>query len=876
MADQDIRVTAKMQVDGLSEIQSRLRPIIGTIREAEEAVQRLNQTMQERGQPPVSVQPASGTAVPGRVAPVEVSERMQPLGRMRPAEAEILRAIEERKRALAAIDNQLEEIFKKRTPAMDVYQRTIDQGFTHETAVRRAIASDRPGAGDMVRVRAIEPEARKLGREIESLERQADRIGRHVGTGVSGALNQWLPRFNRVLTMGLGLVGIGSAIGIVAQSRSRAIEFYTGGNEIGLMGFGKRGVEGLQDAALKASQASGLVSGAPAEAQRTGAAVMRGFGGNAPDAETINKFSQLGLYFGMGRSGFANMAEQMAVTSLPDANQALKFGTQAAGVADSAGLSPKQRQFFLAQNRDHFEMLARFYGGRPVSVEDYFKGVGSMMQVLGPLKREGVQVPQLLADVTRQTINALSPFGKNVGDMLRQATLFGYSLDDMRQAGGGAGPFFGAAKLLADTIRSPEGVMGAIQRLASAPLVGMETGPGAGQYEGEDFSRLLVIGELAGIGDVLKRLELAKGGLLEKILRAGSVEDLSKEDRLKLDELVKEIQDTRGGRWTEKDINFTTKEIEKIGKHAMAIESFLKDALGPSGFVVTAVLMAGLMGANPLGLALAGGAAALIGGALASNALWQRAIENEKKPEKDSSIGSEIKEEGKARQRQLQGNPGAGVPRADPNVDPNMGVPGWFPLVEPLGKVTKVAEGLQPQPEPPKTPPRDEKGKLTDPKREMIFPGKWSPPEELPKSPGWPDAVDWLTDTPVTLADATSIERNEREQEAKALATVSGSADREEKPDREPQSLRADASQTPIAQGPGGSENADAIRRQILESLRRIDEAIRDSDATGGIQELSRTMEKVEESNKDVSDAVRDKSFWGGTEGKNVSMGEGF
>ena len=56
-----------------------------------------------------------------------------------------------------------------------------------------------------------------------------------------------------------------------------------------------------------------------------------------------------------------------------------RFAGTGGGLSEHYGLLPAQRQFFLERNKNLMEQMRHFYGGRPLSVEDYFAGLNNVL-----------------------------------------------------------------------------------------------------------------------------------------------------------------------------------------------------------------------------------------------------------------------------------------------------------------------------------------------------------------------------------------------------------------------------------------------------------------------------------------------------------------
>lgn len=122
----------------------------------------------------------------------------------------------------------------------------------------------------------------------------AEKIGTKVGRAQTTALNNWLPKFGRLLRTGLGLAGIGGAASILAQARGRAVQFYPEAADIeAFLG------RDVKQTGLKAAGPYGLYA---AESLRISGEIGA-VTGRAVTTEMVREFAGMGLFMGLGRGG---------------------------------------------------------------------------------------------------------------------------------------------------------------------------------------------------------------------------------------------------------------------------------------------------------------------------------------------------------------------------------------------------------------------------------------------------------------------------------------------------------------------------------------------------------------------------------------------
>jgi len=553
----------------------------------------------------------------GALTPEQYEKMGRALDNMKRMETDITKQVQDRRTALAAIDTQMEKIFSKKSPAMDVYERMIARGFTPEGALRRALAHDLPGGGELAGLRTLEPQARRLHDEIAELEKERarvgggipaaqaayDQIGQKFNEGLDRVFSRWMPQLIRA-TLAIG--GLGTATAIAAESRSRTLQFNLRAADIA-------GYIGQRSAIRGAGLAAGDYGAFPLD--RLDIIESLGAAGGVLNPQSVNRMAGMGLYFGLGRPGFAQMARQGVATGrFADFAQFGRFGATAGGLSESYGLNPAQRTFFLESNKNLIEQMTRWYGGRPLNVEDYFGGVNTLMTSMRGLNLPagGFAVAQ---EVMQNFAQSMTPIGRPFGDLVTQATLLG-----LRPIPG-EGLYFGHQRQMIDMLRKPDAFLRSVQGLAGT--LDIPTGPGANIDEGQLDALAAVMsrkfpGMLAAMG------QLNSVGVNPRDVLQMQDQGLPAETA---DKMQKALDDVRGAvedSWRRAEIERTVQEITGIGKGVVAVETFLKQHVGPGttaslSLVGSAISVLGPGLASYIGaktaLGAAGGAGAGLGAA---------------------------------------------------------------------------------------------------------------------------------------------------------------------------------------------------------------------------------------------------------------------
>jgi hypothetical protein len=580
MAQEEARVTARVQVENLQQATQEFSRFTNSVTQSRQAMAKI-----------------------GVGDEVRAAMTVRNLDRSR-----IDELLATAKSALAGIDRQIEQIFSKRSPAMMRYEQLMERGFTHETALRRTLASGLPGAGEIGALRILEPEARKLQNAIDRLEARRDALPDSLGSAQDKVFEKWMPRLGRMFQMALGLAGIGSALAILGQARQSAKEFEIFVANTGV-GLGMRGGGAmLREGALAEAGAFGSY---PIELAHLGSQLAGGFGRAGLERGRLGRFAGLGLGMGMDREGFARMAAEMSMTAFtPDRGGMLeseRFGLMTLGAAEKSGLTRQQRQFYLESNRNLIELFTQFQGGKPLNVEDFGSHMERLRQAVADLGLVGGGLPALRG-ITEATAR-LVPIGQRTGDILRTGLLAGFSMDEALRAGNGDAEF-GMTQLLARGVQ-PGNLPGFFRQMAGTAL-GREVRPGErlGDEELGDVGRYLRNILSPQLGGVLQ----TPGGreAIQAIMSSGGgpVSGLSEEGRIALTRLEEEFKRMKGGEFVSVDARFIASSIEGVGALILQLETTLKDYLGPNGAIVASILLSGILGATPLGVL----AAAAIGG----------------------------------------------------------------------------------------------------------------------------------------------------------------------------------------------------------------------------------------------------------------------
>ena len=521
-ADQEVRVTARMDVQGLSEVLDKFARFSGSVTDTQRAFDRLAQqgpitpptgpmvlptrerviratgdaqglqealdrlarftgtaTDTQRALRQISALGERAIETGGVVTPEVYEKILRSVEQLKRAEGEVNRLIGERKGHLAAVNAEMEKLIQGTSYAGQAYRQLVKQGLSPEEAMAQIKGA--PWLKGVEGYEKLEKEAGRTQAEIARLEAQrqqareaipnveavADKIAPKVGEAQEKALDRWLPRFSRVLTTSLGILGVGGAATIAAQMRGEAISFYPQAADVAAF-LRRRGAGQL---ALGAAGPYGLYHDeALSVARDIGAA-----GGRLTRAN-IQEFAGMGLYMGLGREGLARMVREAVGTGgFVNFDQFRQFGRIATGLTVAYGLEPAQRAVFIESNKDLIVQMGKWYGGRPLNVDDYFKAQNALMQALSTAKLPLGGAP-IAQEITRSIGGGLSPIGRQFSENLRTAVLLGIPMEEIMSYG--LGPA-GAGVAIENRMRT-RGPLGIVQDYARAR--GIEGTPTASEY----------------------------------------------------------------------------------------------------------------------------------------------------------------------------------------------------------------------------------------------------------------------------------------------------------------------------------------------------------------------------------------------------------
>ncbi|HXF76355.1 MAG TPA: hypothetical protein VNN13_09710, partial [Methylomirabilota bacterium] len=293
--------------------------------------------------------------------------------------------------------------------------------------------------------------------------------------------------------------------------------------------------------------------------------------GGPVDARTLSRIAGMGIHLGVGRTGYAHMArDAVARGGFQDFQHFERFGTIAAGLSRTYGLEPGQRTVFAEQHRDLIQQMAHWYGGKPLTAEEYFSGVNNTMMLLRGLNLPGGGF-RVAEDVIRSFGQGMSPIGKGFSQLIVEAELLGLKPVP------GMGRYFGAQRAIADMTRSPTGFLNAVQGLARR--AGIETGPGANISEGQLETLAALMERTPAISQALGRLNTAGVSIVD-VLRAQG-EALPTDLKEKVEKALAETKVATEIGPREAEIKFFREQVQGAGDALLKFREIIQKNLTP-------------------------------------------------------------------------------------------------------------------------------------------------------------------------------------------------------------------------------------------------------------------------------------------------------
>lgn len=611
------KVEVSVDVSGLEEAMAKFSQVTGTASSSQRALAQFERTGE------------LAVAKGGVVTPEEYERMTLSVDRMKRSYADITRQINEHRGALDAILNQYPKL-RQEVERLAKFGLGPEALFSGQTAKGTGFAADDKLLATLFGI----PEG-EIGRLRSAIGGQAE-IGKltaqqeRLQSGIAAAQPvidmvqaqdrvwaKWIPQLGREIVRGtMAVIGIGSALSIIGESRRRAIDYDLKAAEI-------RGFLGSRagDVNTMGKMASGDYDTYPMEAldvvRSAGAALRSGVGISTKDL--IGK----GVFFGLGRSGFARMGEEsVGQGAFPDIAAFSHFGSMAGGLAQTYGLLPAQRQFFLESNKNLIEQMVIAGGGRPMSAEAYFSGVHSLMVAMHGLNLPMGGAPTALA-AAGSAMQDLNPIGKSFSSMIVQGQMLGLR-PDLSQ-----GLYLGNQRAIAEMLGSPNAFLKSLQSMAQ--FVGITPGS---QVNGGQLDALMAVlqthapgvfkalGTLntagVNIGDLINQQPGALPADLEAKMKSALQDtEAAIRDGWRQQDIQKHLNEINGiGKWTKGADEKVQEILNKFGVYGPAV-----GAIGSSALGVLGPAALGYLGARAGAQAVAGAAAGAGLGALASGAL---------------------------------------------------------------------------------------------------------------------------------------------------------------------------------------------------------------------------------------------------------------
>lgn len=517
----------------------------------------------------------------GGYTPDRIDRILNHLARWKMSEQQINELISQRKKDIETIYSKI--ITPKTQDAFNAYVRQGVSPRDAATVLNPKGMAEAEGLG------------RRYSGQINRMEAYNEDVKEGLYQAHERALGKWIPHLGRMFQQTLSLLGIGSVIGLLASGRSSAREFHIAATE-GAMGLGMNvaGAREFTNAALGGPGAFGL---SPMQRLAVSGRAIGGFGGKGGN---VDRFAGLGLGFGKGREGFADMAAEMSMTAFtPDqAGQAgaERFGLATLGAGRSGGLTQVQKQFYLESNRSLIEMFTRMHGGKPLNAEEFVGHMEMLRQAVSQLGLVGGGLPMVRSMV--EGAGQLVPMGKHTGDIYSTGMLLGISPEQASRQGGG-NTALGFTEMIAN-LAKPENMGDLFRRIAKRGGVDLEPGQ---QATGEQMNRMRISAIEIFNNPKLAELMQTRGGTeaINAVLASGGSRptNLTEAGMKALTEMERIMKETTGGKALSSDAEFIGKLISDYGTQIVNIESAIKQFLGPGGVILAALAASG--GANLMG-----------------------------------------------------------------------------------------------------------------------------------------------------------------------------------------------------------------------------------------------------------------------------------